>query len=783
MSLPYDAGTSPSWPETLMLGKQIAHYRIESELGRGGMGVVYRARDTRLERTIALKVLSHGSAQGGVERELILAEARAAAALNHPGVTTIYEVGEYEGGLFIAMELVVGTTLRELLKQGAFEARRSMRFATQIAEALEAAHAHGVVHGDVKPENIVAQADDRIKLLDFGIARRKADVALTTTQASSTVDWAPESRLAGTLAYMAPEQLRCETPDERADLFSLGVILYEMLAAKRPFGGTTVPELIAQILDENLKPPSIESTNLPAGLEALIARLLDKNRAGRYQSARDLQLDLKSLLREVDMGGALPASVVGKRAIAVLPFKLLTPNAEDEYLGVALADALIHALGAGGNLLVRPTSTVERFAKQTVDPQRAARELNVQIVAQGSIQKSGTRLRVHIQLWNASEESTLYSAKHDAQVHELFSLQDEMAAGLRNALGMHQGAVDKKVEAPPTSNPHAYELFLRAAERLARLNRWDTRTAIEMLEQAVQLDPKFADAWARLAEACVLIGTTQEPHPRWLKRASEAIRKALALDRHNAEAHCARGRLLWTPAEKFKNRPALRAFREALQINPGCHAARIWQCLVLLHLGLHEDAREGLMEALAAQPDDAFTLVFIGQCAMYRCDYAEAREYNARALSVDPTHIWGHGFSPGVALYEGRLEEAEERIKVARQVLANDPWLTSCEAVLWAQRGERKKAVGLARKALLPVKAFLHTHHLWHNAAAAYALIGEPSKAIALLAKAGALGLPNYPAFRDDPLLKSLHAHKAFENLLASLKLEWVSYRREFSKA
>jgi TolB-like protein/Tfp pilus assembly protein PilF len=766
-----------------MLGKQIAHYRIESELGRGGMGVVYRARDTRLERTIALKVLSHDSAQGGGQREMILAEARAAAALNHPGVTTIYEVGEYEGGLFIAMELVVGTTLRELLKQGAFEARRSMRFATQIAEALEAAHAHGVVHGDVKPENIVAQADDRIKLLDFGIARRKADIALTTTQASSTVDWAPESGLAGTLAYMAPEQLRCETPDERADLFSLGVILYEMLAARRPFGGTTAPELIAQILDEKVKPPAIESTNLPAGLEALIERLLDKNRAGRYQSARDLQLDLKNLLREVEMGGALPAGVAGKRAIAVLPFKLLTPNAEDEYLGVALADALIHALGAGGNLLVRPTSTVERFAKQTVDPQRAARELNVQIVAQGSIQKSGTRLRVHIQLWNASEERTLYSAKHDAQVHELFSLQDEMAAGLRNVLGMHQGAVDKKVEAPPTSNPHAYELFLRAAERLARLNRWDTRTAIEMLEQAVQLDPKFADAWARLAEACVLIGTTQEPHPRWLKRASEAIRKALSLDRHSAEAHCARGRLLWTPAEKFKNRPALRAFREALQINPGCHAARIWQCLVLLHLGLHEDAREGLMEALAAQPDDAFTLVFIGQCAMYRCDYAEAREYNARALSVDPTHIWGNGFSPGVALYEGRLEEAEERIKVARQVLANDPWLTSCEAVLWAQRGERKQAEALARKSLQPAKAFLHTHHLWHTAAASYALIDKPAKAIALLRRAGALGLPNYPAFRDDPLLKSLHAQEAFQDLLASLKQEWMSYRREFGHA
>jgi adenylate cyclase len=222
--------------------------------------------------------------------------------------------------------------------------------------------------------------------------------------------------------------------------------------------------------------------------------------------------------------------------------------------------------------LVRPTSAVERYAKQAVDPLRAARELNVQIVAEGSIQKSGTRLRVHIQAWNVIEGTTLYSAKHDTEIHELFSLQDELSSKLAAAFGLKQPH-EKNRATPPTDNPHAYELFLRAADRLARLNRWDTRTAIEMLERAVQLDPGFPDAWARLAEACVLIGSTQEPNPRWLKRANEAIRKALALDRHNAEAHCARGRLLWTPAQKFKNRPALRALREALHINPGCHGA------------------------------------------------------------------------------------------------------------------------------------------------------------------------------------------------------------------
>jgi serine/threonine-protein kinase len=763
----------------MMLGTTISHYALEMELGRGGMGVVYRAKDLRLERTVALKLLSEEYAKRPDQRRMILTEARIAAALNHPGVTTIYEVGEHEGQLFIAMELVSGKTMRALLRDGAFEPRRLIRFGVQIAEALEAVHSCGVRHGDVKPDNIVVQADDRIKLLDFGIASRVAEAELTAT-GNTTDYWAADGRTAGTLAYMAPELLLGQRCDGRADLFAIGVVLYELATLSRPFTGTVPAQLIAQILDDKIEPSEIVAQKLPTGLEAIIFRLLRKVPEERYSTARDLRLDLLNLLRELEMDDSAQVGIGGKRTVAVLPFRLLTPSAEDQYLGVALADAVIHALGSGGDVLVRPTSAVERYAKQTVEPLRAARELNVQIITEGSIQKSGTRLRVHIQAWNVIEGTTLYSAKHDAEIHELFSLQDELSSKLAAAFGLKQPHEKDRAAKPPTDNPHAYELFLRAADRVVRLNRWDTRTAIEMLERAVQLDPDFPDAWARLAEACVLIGTTQEPSPRWLKRASEAIRKALALDRHNAEAHCARGRLLWTPAQNFRNRPALRALREALHINPGCHAARIWQCLILLHLGLHDEARAGLMEALAAQPDDAFTLVFIGQTAMYRCDYAEAREYNARALSLDPAHIWANGFSPNVALYEGKLSEAEEKIRMARHVLADDPWLVSCEALLWAQRGERKKAEALARKSLRPVKAFLHTHHLWHTAATAYALIDQPSKAVALLSRAGAQGLPNYPAFRDDPLLRSLHEQKAFLGLLAKLKREWESYRREF---
>jgi TolB-like protein/cytochrome c-type biogenesis protein CcmH/NrfG/predicted Ser/Thr protein kinase len=763
-----------------MVGKNIAHYRIESELGRGGIGVVYRALDVRLERTVALKVLAEQWQQRPEYSAMILAEARAAAALNHPGVATVYEVGEYDSGLYIAMELVSGRNLRKVVDDGAFEIPRLVRLAIQVAEALEAAHAGGVVRGDVKPENIAVLANEHIKLLDFGIAKRAAAAAFTITQTASTKDWVPDSRVAGTLAYMSPEQLRGEATDGRADLYSLGVILYELAAGRRPFQARNGPELIAQILSN--QPPSLDGAvrKIPRELEGVILKLLEKDKKKRHGSAAELIADLTDLQHGLEHGELLSAAVAGKRAVAVLPFKLLTATAEDEYLGVALADAVIHSLGACGELLVRPTTSVEKYAKQSVDLLRVAREMNVQIISHGSIQKSGTRLRVHVQVWDSGKNAPVYSAKHDSEISELFSLQDEIAAGVERALGVRADSANEKVSAPPTENPRAYELYLRATERLARLNRWDTRTAIEMLEQAVALDPKFADGWAKLAEACALMGVTQEPHPRWLKRADQAIRRALGMDRHNAEAYCARGRVLWTPARGFKNSQALRALNEALHLNQGCHAAKIWQCLIFNHLGLHAKAKEGLLEALATHPDDAFTLVFIGHTALYRCDYAEAAEFQARALRIDPANLWGNGFWPTALLYAGHLSEAEEKIRMARQVLQDDPWLVSCEALLWAKRGERRKAETLLRRSLRPVKTFLHTHHLWHNAAAAYALIDKPAAAVSLLRRASAYGLPNFPAFRDDPHFQSLQNYPSFRTLLAKLKREWAGYEKEF---
>ena len=762
-----------------MLGRTISHYRIEEELGRGGMGVVYRARDQKLHRTVALKMLAEDFGSRAEQRARVLAEARAACALNHPGITTIYEVVEEDDQLFIVMELVCGKNLRVLIADGAVETQVAVRLASQIAEALAAAHTHGVIHGDIKPENIVVLSDGRTKLLDFGIARHVPTV--TVGQDSTDTLPLPVSAWKGTLPYMAPEQLAGNPPTASTDLYSLGIVLYETISGRRPFGASTAPVLIAQIMHQPA--PRLDSwmTGVPGEVTRIVQKLLQKQAEARYQNASDLRTDLVALQRELELGNTLPAAVQGKRAVAVLPFKLLMPNAEDEFLSVALADAVINELSRSEQLLVRPTSTVMRYNKAAFDPLSAARELNVDVVVEGSIQKFGQKLRLYVQAWNAHDGTTLFSAKHESEMVDLFGLQDTIAEGLAHTLGVKADTKAPAEPERPTTSAMAYELLLRASERLTRQNRWDTRTAIEMLLNAVDLDPRFADAWARLAQAYWIMSVSFEPGPRWIHAAEKAIRRALQLDRKNSYAHCSHGLVAWSAVNGYQNVAALRALRTALQFNPGCHPARVWQGCILLHVGLMEESEEQLLTALAANPEDAFTLVFLGQRAAFIGEYAAATEYQERALHIDRANLWSNLFYPTAPLYENDLVKAEESIRVAHQIV-QDPLLTACEALLWAKRGEARKAFGLCQRALKSKKMLAHTHHTWHTIAAAYAVLGKPAQAIGLLQRCVENGLPSYTTFLHDPHLDSLKNQIPFLRLMTNLKKEHARYEKEFGR-
>jgi TolB-like protein/tRNA A-37 threonylcarbamoyl transferase component Bud32/tetratricopeptide (TPR) repeat protein len=764
-----------------MIGQTLSHYFITSELGRGGMGVVYRAHDQLLHRDVALKLLREDILNQFDRRARILAEARAASALNHPGITTIYDVGETAEHLFIVMELVEGQTLRDRLSaSGPIESLALARLGSQIAEALDAAHSHGVVHGDIKPANIVLQPAGAPKLFDFGIARQITAETATLTRSVRNLNETPRATIAGTIAYMPPEILRGEQGDTRSDLYSLGVVLFEMAIGQRPFGGPTITALVAQILHEPAPRLGDAEKIVPQELACIVQKLLEKDPGSRYQQARELQVDLGNLQRDLELGAFLPAAVLGKRSVAVLPFKLLTPNPEEEYLGVALADAIISHVGGSGEVLVRPINTTRRYAKQGMDPLLAAREMNVHIVVDGSIQKSGSRLRVHVQAWNAADGTTLLTGKYDSEMAALFELQDKVAEALARALGLKASGSTESSLAPPTKNPRAYELFLRAVERLSRVNKWDTRTAIEMLEDATRLDPRFGEAWARLAEACVFMAGTFDPTPKWYKKGELAMRRALALDPTNAQAHCAHGRVLWTPLKGYKNRQALLALRESLRRSPGFHPALVWQCLIFLHVGMLEEAIDGLHTALATQPDDGFALTFLGQAKMLHGDYGEGESCFRRALSLDPSSIWANLFSPMAPLYGANPEGAVDILTNAQHFFPGDALLTSWEGLLWAKRGEPRKAEQFIRKALKAAKSVLHTHHMWHTAAATYAVVGKPELAVPLLTRAAKNGLPNYPVFRDDQHFQSMHKYRPFLQLLAKVKKETEGFRREF---
>src|SRR5262245_7805636 len=641
----------------------LSHYRIESELGRGGMGVVYRAFDERLQRSIALKVLTEEISADPIRRNSILHEARASSALSHPGIITIHEVGEEGATLFIVMELASGRTLRRRLAEGPLDVREAARVGAQIADALHVAHMRGIVHGDVKPENVMLQPDHGLKLLDFGIARRLTANTAAVTGSLDSCSAPSHVRMppSGTLPYMAPELLRGADGDARSDLYSLGVLLYEAAAGRRPFTAADGAALVQEVIGDRPPPLSSLAPAVSGEFASIVHRLLAKRPADRYQTAADAAADLSGIAHVLEIAAVLPPAVAGKRAVAVLPFTLLTPSPDDEYLSAALADALINHLSTETAFLVRPISTVMPYGHRGLDALAAGRELNVDVVVDGSVQRSAHRLRVHVQSRNVHDGSSLASARHEADAVDLFGLQDAVANTVMTGLG----GKDPAVEAPKDSlpqNPAAYEWYLRAGDRLSRGNRWDVRTAIEMLESATTLVPRFADAWARLAEARTVMGVVFDPAGNWLPAAETAVRRALALDRHNAHALSARGRLLWTPAHGFKNRLALRALATALRLNPSCHDALVWQGLILYHVGMTGDARASLTAALTANPHDGFAHTFLAQAVLFSGDYEGGEEITQRVLASDPTNLYSNLFAPMSAVYRNDVAGMTDRV-------------------------------------------------------------------------------------------------------------------------
>lgn len=759
--------------ETETIGAQgrLGPYAIQRLLGAGGMGEVYQAVDTRLGRTVAIKVLPRHLAGNPALKRRFLREARAASALNHPNIVGLYDISSHEGTDFLVMEHVAGKTLKDLIPPGGLAFEGVAALGSQIALALGAAHAAGIVHRDIKPANILVTAQQQVKVVDFGIAKLPRD----GTDHDLNGDLTSEGQIVGTVSYMSPEQTRGEPVDARSDIFSLGCVLYEAATGLRPFQGASALAVMNAIATSDTAAPSSMRPDLPPEFDRLVARCLLKDAAQRPESALELATELKSLTLPAS---ALPRVRTERPSLAVIPFQLRGPDA-DKYLSVSLADAVIHRLSSSGMLIVRPIGSVMRYAGKDFEWAKVARELNVDLVVEGVIQTMGPKVRVLLQAHRASDGHTLASIKQDGDTCDLFGLQDRICDAVSDVfVSRDKGRQDRRL--PSTRHPGAYELYLRAVDRQVHVDKYDMASAIEMLTRATELDPGFADAWGLLAQAYAQMGGHLDPDPKWFDLGEQAIARTLELDPVQCDALCARGIVLWSPPRRFQNRAALRALNAALKINPLRPTARHQRAAVLWHLGFLDASREDAEEMQLANPALSMPAGHLAQIAMQRGDFQRAIDYNARSLSLDPGQVLVLLNVPVPLLWAGRLAAARQALDNTRQILPNETFVDGLEAIFAALDGNFARAEALAEQAANSGKSLTHTHHTWHYCAGAYALCGKPEKALAELRRCGDMGLSSYRLFEMDPYLRRLRTNPAFRELMTALRREHDSIRDEF---
>jgi eukaryotic-like serine/threonine-protein kinase len=634
-----------------VIGKTLGHYLVQEKLGAGGMGEVYRAEDTRLGRKVALKVLPRELARDERRQERLRREAKAVAALNHPNVVTIHSVEEIEGVLFLTLELVEGMSLRERIDRGPLPAAAIVDIGAQIGEGLARAHDAGILHRDLKPQNVMLTEEGRVKILDFGLAKSLAAPRTDPEAATLTRDTGAGTML-GSAGYMAPEQALGKDVDVRTDLFSLGVVLYEMATGKTPFRGGTLAAYFDSLLNEEPPSPATANPTLPGGLVRVVDKALQKDPSRRYASARELVAEL----RAAGEGKAEPGE---RSSIAVLPFADLSPGKDQEYFCHGLAEELINSLGGLRGLRVVARTSAFAVQAQGLDVREMGRRLQVATVLEGSVRKAGARLRVTTQLVDAADGYQIWSRRFDCEMDDVFAVQDQIAETVATELRREVGASRELRSARHPSGPEAHDEYLRG---LHAMNRWTedgVDRAIACFERALARDPGYALAHAALAECLVWFysGIGTRPARLTIPRAREAARRAVELAPALPEGH--KVTALIAMSHDWDREAAARAFARAIERNPAAADTRVWNGWRLSLLeGSHAEALAELRAAEALDPLDLKIKTQIGYVYYFLRDLARAAEEFRGILAIDPHFAFGHYALGDVHAQEGRYEEA-----------------------------------------------------------------------------------------------------------------------------
>jgi serine/threonine protein kinase/tetratricopeptide (TPR) repeat protein len=638
-----------------VIGRQLGHYRVLEELGHGGMGVVYAAEDSRLDRRVALKVLRPEVADSPDRRARFQREAKAAAALNHPAIVHLYSVDEAEGLLFITMELVRGRSLRELLNAASpLPVSRMVSFASQMAEGMACAHAAGILHRDLKPGNVMITETDRVKILDFGLAKLFTPAGSWDPEAATmTREESGSGTTLGTAGYMSPEQALGKPLDPRSDLFALGVVLFEMATGRMPFAGDTPAAVFDELL--NRRPPVPQTLNpaLPAFLGAVIDRLLEKDPERRHQSADELLQDL----RRVDSAGARAAASVRTPAdarmpssIVVLPFLDMSAEKDQEYFCHGVTEEIINTLARVPGLRVISRTSAFAFQGKDLDVTEIGRRLRVGTALEGSVRKAGDRVRVTAQLVNTGDGYQLWSRRFDRELSDVFAIQDEIAATIVDELSASAEAAAARTASAKamarnrgSSDPEAHDAYLRG---MYALNKWtepSMRAAIEDFSEAIAHDPGFAPAYVALAEGHIWLysGLGIRPAAEMVPPARQAVDKALELDPTLADAH--RVRALVAMNHDWDRRGAEDGLARALTLGPGSASAHLWNAwrLALLERQ-HDQALEQLEEAERLDPLDLQLKTQIGYVHYFNHALDRAIDQFQKVLALDASFAFAH---------------------------------------------------------------------------------------------------------------------------------------------